>query len=478
MKFNTSVKLLSLLMAVVLCMSSLAGCNNNEGTSSEDNFSMGDFTIAGNDENAGTESNDNSGDSSNKNPTTNADPDKKPVTNADPGKTTSLSAAQVLAKMPKAKVKELKVCCWEDYRNTAYGNALEEFEKRTGVKVKPQIITKDSYDNEVAALISSGNSPDLVLMIRTTTSSIKNLQPISNSGYNFNDTAWDQNVMEDFTFGGKTYAMALKNSPKQNVCVILYNKKALKKAEMQDPYQIWKKNPKDWTWDKLWSMCETFVKKNKNKEGYYGIGFGIQDSYFRSFGVGLLGFNPKTGKYESYIDKPGTVERYTTLMDKIDKGLASKASDGNSFVMGYTLFNMVYSSMLEKANTQLSQLDGYLGSVPVPTDSTTVPGFEYCAWGIPIGAKNAEVVPYFVRWTFGPDLYDMSKFYKDEQAKTVVEDMLKRGDMCMIDGWRWDVWNALTSSSSSQVKTILDSYKSRVDDEVAIANAAIAEFQK
>ena len=114
----------------------------------------------------------------------------------------------------------------------------------------------------------------------------------------------------------------------------------------------------------------------------------------------------------------------------------------------------------------------------VSTDSTTVPGFVYCAWGLPIGAKNAEVVPYFVRWTFGPDLYDMSKFYKDEQGKTTVENMLSRGDTCMISGWRWDVWNALTSGGSSQVKTVLDTYKSNIEDLVATENATIADFHK
>ena len=477
MKFKSLVKLMALFMAIVLCLSPLTGCTDNGDTESTGSFSMGDFSVVGNDESKDDTVSDT--DSTPDNTVSNNNSSSnKPVTNKDPNKTTSLSAAEVLASMPKAKVKELKVCCWEDYRNTAYGNALAAFEKKTGVKVKPQIITKESYDSEVAALIAAGNSPDLVLMLQTTTSSIKNLQPISNTGYNFNDTAWDKSVMEDFTFGGKTYAMAVKDSPKQNVCVILYNKKALKKAEMSDPYQIWKKNPKDWTWDKLWSMCETFLAKNKNKEGYYGIGFGIEDGYLRSFGAGLFGFNPKTGKFESYINSSQSVERYTILMDKIDKKIASSTWDKNSFVMGYTLFAMTYSSALEKANTNFSQLDGNLGSVPVPTDSTTVPGFEYCAWGIPIGAKNAEVVPYFVRWTFGPDLYDMSKFYKDEQGKTTVENMLSRGDTCMISGWRWDVWNALTSGGSSQVKTVLDTYKSNIEDLVATENATIADFHK
>ncbi len=478
MKFNTLVKLLALLMTMVLCITSLAGCNNEKDPADTESFSMGDFTIVGNNEsekedgNINTDSSEttSNGGISSSNVSSSG---KTETPNTDSGKTTSLSAAEVLAKMPKTKVKELKVCCWEDYRNTAYGKALEEFEKKTGIKVKAQIITKDSYDTEVAGLIASGQSPDLVLMIRTTTSSIKNLQPISVSGYNFNDTAWDKNVMEDFTFNGKTYAMAVKNSPKQNVCVIYYNKKALKKAEMEDPYQIWKKNPKDWTWNKLWSMCETFVNKNKNKEGYYGITFSIQDLYIRSFGTGLLGFNPKTSKFESYITSSESIKRYTTLMDKIDKGLASSTADGG-FGMGYILFNMSYSSMLEKAQN----LSSDIAAVPVPTDSTTVPGFEYCAFGIPIGAKNAEAAPYFVRWVFGPDLYNLSDFYRDEQSKIVVEDMLSRGDMCMTEGWRWNVWNALTQGSSSQVKTVLESYKGVIEDEVAIENAAIAEFKK
>ena len=480
---NKLFKAIALLMVIALCLSPLTGCKDGISTDDASSFNMGGFTVVGNGEsNDDTDSNtDSTPDNtvSNNNSSDNNSSNNTPaVTNKDPNKTTSLSAAEVLASMPKAKVKELKICCYADFRNTSYGNALEAFEQKTGVKVKPQIVTKDSYDSEVASLIASGNSPDLILLLRTQISSIKNLQPISNSGYNFNDTAWDKDVMEDFTFNGKTYAMSVENTPANNVCVILYNQKALKKAEMQDPYNIWKKNPKDWTWDKLWEMCGTFLSKNKNKEGYYGIGFGVADAYLRSFGCGLYGFNPKSGKFESYINSSETIKRFGILMDMQDKKYAAPTWDKNSFVMGYTLFAMTYSSALEKASTQYSQLDGNLGCVPVPTDSTTVPGFEYYAFGIPIGAKNAEVAPYFVRWTFGPDLYDMNKFYMSEKAKATVEDMLSRGDMCMISGWRWDIANALTKGGASQVKTVLDTYKGEVADLVATENAGIAQLSK
>ena len=71
--------------------------------------------------------------------------------------------------------------------------------------------------------------------------------------------------MKDYTFNGKCYAVNLNDSAISDVSVIYYNKKALQDAEMEDPYQIWKKNPKAWTWEKFWSMCEQFVNANKNR---------------------------------------------------------------------------------------------------------------------------------------------------------------------------------------------------------------------
>ena len=85
--------------------------------------------------------------------------------------------------------------------------------------------------------------------------------------------------MKDYTFNGKCYAVNLNDSAISDVSVIYYNKKALQDAEMEDPYQIWKKNPKAWTWEKFWSMCEQFVNANKNKSGYSGATFEYGDSY-------------------------------------------------------------------------------------------------------------------------------------------------------------------------------------------------------
>ena len=295
------VRALAALLAVMMSAVSLSGCGKKLKTEDNGSFSMGDFTISGSGDESGAgdsrleESKDGTSSGDKQSPKNSAASGSGKST----GKKTSLTAKQVLEKMPKMKNKELKICLWEELKNTVYGNAVESFEAKTGIKIKTQLITKNSYDSEVATLIASGDSPDMVLCIYNTLGMVKNLQPITKSGYDFNDTAWDTSVMDNFTYNGNTYAMQVKNSPQQNVFILVYNKKTIKKAEMEDPHTLWKNGK--WTWDKLWKMCESFLAKNKNKEGYYGINFGLEDAYLRCFDAGLYGFNSKTGKFESYI---------------------------------------------------------------------------------------------------------------------------------------------------------------------------------
>lgn len=472
------VRALAALLAVMMSAVSLSCCGKKLETEDNGSFSMGDFTISGSGDESGVgdsrseESKDGTSSGDKQSPTSSAASGSGKST----GKKTSLTAKQVLEKMPKMKNKELKICLWEELKNTVYGNAVESFETKTGIKIKTQLITKNSYDSEVATLIASGDSPDMVLCIYNTLGMVKNLQPITKSGYDFNDTAWDTSVMDNFTYNGNTYAMQVKNSPQQNVFILVYNKKTIKKAEMEDPHTLWKNGK--WTWDKLWKMCESFLAKNKNKEGYYGINFGLEDAYLRCFDAGLYGFNSKTGKFESYIKNAETVNRYTILKEKIDKHIVAPVSDTDSLVMGYTLLAGSYSSAVEKRNSAFSQLSGNLGTVPFPTDCKTAPGFEFCAWGIPIGSKNAAAVPYFVRYVFGPDLYNMNDFYNDAEAKETVEDMLNRGKICYNSGWTYSIWSSLMNGTASQVKSVLDSFAGSIEDTVAVANEDIKSLNK
>lgn len=477
MKSKTFLKLASLLLVLALFVGSFAGCKkDDEDTGS---FSMGGFNVVNDNDDAGDDgetTNANATESSSKKNNTKK---KNSAQIANGGDISNMSSTQLLKNIPeKLKGTTLTFMYWEDLKNTDYGNVIAEFEKRSGITVKTKVITKNDYYTELAGAIAAGNSPDMVKCIYNQSHVVKNLQPIDCTGFNFNADGWDTEIMKDFTFNGKTYAMQTKNSPQYDACVVYYNKKALRKADMEDPYTIWKNNPSSWTWDKLWSMCETFLNKNGNKEGYYGIGFGIEEAYVRCFNGGFYGFDNNSGKFVSYMKASETLNRYTTLMDKISKRYSNSTWDKNSFVMGNTLFACTFSSALEKNNAYWSQLGDNVGCVPIPTDSTSVPGFEYNTYGVPIGAKNAAAVPYFVRFVFDPEIYDMNDFYKSEQAKEIIDYTKNKAKLCYNYGWTWEIWNAMVKGGSAQVKTVLDTYAPKIDDTVAVANGELASLKK
>ncbi|HQC82732.1 MAG TPA: extracellular solute-binding protein [Bacillota bacterium] len=475
---TTRIICLILVLGVLVSISS--ACKNGDTPKSSQDISEQTTDIA--DETGGTDSTvtttdtDGTTGSEDKSGVTSTTTSKETTTTTTkPKSATSLTRDQVLAKMPaKLKGTTINYFMFTDPKQTIQKSAVEAFEKATGIKIKVEIANKQQYNTQLSAKVSSGSSPDMVIRITNDIDFVLNLQPITNSGFDFNDTAWDKEVMEAFTFNGRVYATALKNSPIRNLGVILYNMKALQKAEMEeDPYEIWKKNPQNWTWDKLWSMCDTFLKANKNKEGYYGITFTVPDGYLRSFGVSFYKYDAKAGKYVNTINSAEAKKRYEILVDAVQKKYVTRTDDTSSFSMGRILFAFSYSSILEKNHAHFSQIRKYLGSVPVPTDSTYQPLFEYCAYGIPVGAKNAAAVPYFLRYAWDPQSYDMKNFYENEQARDVVEYSTSRGNYYLGFGYRWAVYNEMLNGTPAQVKTILDSYVGEFDGLVASANEQI-----
>lgn len=115
------------------------------------------------------------------------------------------------------------------------------------------------------------------------------------------------------------------------MAVMLYNKRALSRAKLEAPYEIWKKNPADWTWDKVWEMCEDFRTAMGNKDGYYGITFGVEDGYPRSFGAAFFRYDPSQGKFISLMKKSETAKRYEILVDAVNNQLSTSVWDSVGF---------------------------------------------------------------------------------------------------------------------------------------------------
>ena len=399
------------------------------------------------------------------------------------GKTTNMTPDQFLESMPEnLKGSTIKMFFWDDLRSTVYRTPLKKFEQKTGIKVEIEIAEYTTYIATLAARISAGKSPDIVKMIENNIGNVSNLQPIDNIGYDFNDKNWDKALMKLFTYNGRCYAFNVDKSPNKNVGIFTYNKKALKRANMtkDDPYTIWKNNPKSWTWSKFWELCNKFVKANSGKEGYYGTTWGTEDGYVKAFGVCLWRYDPDKGKVVNCSNTPEAVKRYGELIDSINKKWSTSTADSTGFDSGKILFAWGYSSTAEKNGVGGENLKkgNNLGFVPMPTDSTYTPLFTTSAYGVPIGAKNGGAVPYLVRYLFSPESINEDDFYYNEESKNVVTSVINKNNFYFGNGYHYQVWQDMIKGTGANVKSVLDSYQGMINDTVSLANESMKKLNK
>ncbi len=395
------------------------------------------------------------------------------------------SADAFLASMPKKlKGTTLKYFYWWDPKTQMEKDAIAAFEKKTGITVKTEVGTYKTFQTELAAKIAAGNSPDIVRLLSNAMYQVKTLQPITNSGYDFSDDIWWKKLMKDYTYNGRTYAVNIrpKDAAILDTYMIYYNKRALRAAEIQDPYQLWKKNPKSWTWSKLWSMCEEFVKANNNKSGYYGISFQYNNAYVRMFGCANYDYNSKTGKWENYMDSPELAKRWSELITYNTKGLSAINHDATSFQRAKILFDGAgpFACRVGDQTHQVLKDRGELGVVPLPTDTPYQLLYEYTAFGVPQGAKNIEAVPYYLRYVLDRKNYDANKIYFDSQAKDVVEYTLSFADSKYFFGENElsELRQKLVGGTAAQVKSTLTAYKGVIQDSVNSSNEQIKYLSK
>lgn len=398
------------------------------------------------------------------------------------GGKTSLTRDQVMAKVPaKLRGTTLNFLFWGDFNDTYMKDAVSGFKKATGITVKTEVVSKDSMYTTLAGRIIAGKSPDMSYLTSNHVGIVTNFQPITSTGYDFNDTAWDTDLMDAFTYNGRTYAINLKDTPFRNMTILAYNKKALvDRAELDDPYEVWKKNPKAWTWDKVFEMCTDFLKANRNKDGFYGITYDMPDSFLGAFGAGLYGYDAKAGKYVSFLNKAETPKAYEKMVGAIEKRQMAKESDSNAFVAGYIPFILTFSSSLEKGSAiyeVLKKNDNY-GAVPLPSDSRYNPLFETVAYAVPVGAKNAAAVPYFVRYVMDPSSYDMNNFWMSAEAAEVIKQESARTPFYGANAGLYEVWQTVKTGTVAQVRGTLDSYASVVNSQVSDLNDQMKNLPK
>ena len=396
--------------------------------------------------------------------------------------TTSASSCDAFMKSMPKKLRGTTITYfyWWDPKQQMEKETIAAFEKLTGITVKTEVASYSEFTTELAAKISAGQAPDIVRLLSNAMYQVKSLQPITNSGYNFKDDCWNQQLMKDYTYNGKTYATNLNTNltAVYDPWILYYNTKTIKSNDLEDPYTIWKNNPKEWTWEKLWSLSEQFLENNGHKAGYGGLGNAV-NMYRRVSGGRYYDYDSSKGKWVNLMKDQALVNAYQDILVKSEKKLIS--TEGLAALeRGKLLFlaHGPFPARKRDQNFQTLKKNGTLGAVPLPTDSKYYPLYEYTAFGIPQGAKNPEAVPYYLRYVLDKNNYDQSKIYENDKMRAVVEYAVTRNNMIFGENEVYALQSALMGGTAEQVKSTIDQYNGQIQSKVDDSNEEIKYLSK
>lgn len=392
---------------------------------------------------------------------------------------------EVLASMPK-KLRGTKLVMYNWNTPTEYTGApavMDEFTKQTGIKVEWRTIAYATYFTKLPALVASGeNIPDLVRATGPIVEYMIPYEPLQNIKYDFSDEAWDQDIMDLYTFGGKTYATSLKNTHVGGIGIMFYNKALIDEHDFEDPYELWKAGK--WNWDKYIEMCREY----KDLTGNQGSnGEGNMSRYLNIFGFsGTLKYDGK--KFVSNVkDKKfrTTIEELCTLYNEEDLfGFGGEPT----FNSGKALFSLGTAIHLRNKNSYFGNLKaaGTLRAIPMPSipgqDKYYVPWGEAEAYAIAQGAPNSEAAPYFLRYFLDGANYELSTYFGNKQNLEVYNWCMSQKNKIYSYGMpgmgvHADKDKALELATSDQVNTIINSNSNVVDRYVKEYNDTLKKLK-
>jgi len=412
-------------------------------------------------------------------------------TKAPTGNASSLTWAQVKAKMPaNLKGSKLVFFNWNELNSiTDAQKAVSAFTKETGITLDYQVGSYDNYVTEIAAKQAAKSAPDIIRMKDLNPALMAMLQPLSNTGYDFNDKAWDKDVMDRYSYKGVAYAVNMENTVMQQPDVFLYNKKLLSKFKMNDldPYSLWKKG--QWNYEKFVEVCETF--KEEAGDAYIAFSPFKWQAFAQIQGSDFVLYT-KDGFKNNVTDTKLSDGLRKMIQMKEDGLVADTAYQRQAFEAGNVLFFHDAIIGARKTHFYFTGLkgDGTLGIVPLPE----IKGKEYYqlfaeleAYAVPTGAKNTAAVPYFLRYWLDADNYNVDQFFANKTVLEVYNHCMKQEKRLMTYNYGYVLTEAngfnefvasIMRSTAGGVTTQLNSKKNEIEAAVRQTNSVLDKLQK
>jgi len=410
------------------------------------------------------------------------------VTDAD-----SLSWNQLVAQIPaNLKGRTLTVYSWNPAKEvTGAEKVIADFTKQTGIKVKWTSGAWADYDQKIAAMINSGDSPDLIRYRGPNIHRMALCQDIkSATGYDCQGAIWDSRIAPYFTIKGKQYGVNLRNTLVTQPRFIQYRQTVIDECRLEDPYVLWKNG--QWTWDKLVDMCKQYKELYPNRtplsmyDGADLVWMGNNQ---------LINFDGN--KFTSNIADANVYKGLKGMCSLFKQGVingsvrgAARLTEGTCLFLS---FNSISCRVTNANLTDVKKEDDLYG-VPLPDmgewktyEGTVMSEME--AYGVPKGAKNGDLVYYFLRSYLNADNYDKNTYFVNSQALEAYESCMSADKLFyelgtdlldIVDGGPGVAgltdWVRL-GGDAAQLQQELDSVSPIFDLAVKKANEVLANFK-
>ena len=400
-----------------------------------------------------------------------------------------LSWEEIKKQIPaSARGKTIEVFTWNEITDvTGAKKVIEDFTKETGIKVKWTVFTNDDpFRTKFMARVAANDSPDIVRLWQPYLSDMQGLQPLNKMQFNFNDEAWDKRVMEIYGFNGNVYATNMRNTLLQQPRCMVYNASLIGKYDLEDPYTLWKKGK--WTWEKFEQICEAYTEQ-VDDSCYAWTSYkwaDIPDSY----GSSMLKRQGDT--FVANITDPNLIKGWQKMSEFEEKGYTNHIYfDRTNFENGKVLFFTESPIGTRKTHYYFQSIKsvGGVRIVPIPStpsNKATVMS-EIEAYGIPVGAKNGDLSPYFLRYYLDGDNYDESNFFSDKSILDVYKKLMSADsfyvnyDDCMITedlGKKGITINSdLSYTKAAQIQAVINQNANLIKAAADSANSRIKKLK-
>ncbi len=389
-------KLISLISALTMLISSAAGCRKNPSDSSSD-MSASDFVSS--DADSSADSNSSGTDSAQSGTSDNSG--------------TTGSKTEQSNDLKRFAGTTLTYAVWIDPSKDEGGPVLKKFEQATGMKVKIRLTSQDNYVQDVTSLIAAGNSPDMLFANGTFPSILSVLQPLDNGKLNLSDPIWDQSILEGSKVGGKSYLVDTVGSVWGSAICIFYNKKQLRDNNITTPEDYYKQGK--WTFAAMKKVMSDVAKLGSD---YIG-GWIWSDSLLGAAGTSFYEYQNGTFVNGTDAKLRGTEK---LIAECIEEGLMKDASlnGRDDFIDGKMGLVMLEVYGCKKAGYWKTMNPNHVGFCYAPRydeSSEQYRSTNFRGYGIAKGSKNPEATGVLLRYFLDVNNYDLKSTFISTEAQ-------------------------------------------------------------